>query len=170
MRKYFIVAFVQLLLVTTIVAEESENALEVWATQYRHSASAGHPPVSVSAYLKHSGDNYVLAFKLTNLSKKSLMVSPHELPWGNPHSITLAAIVTDGQRIPNHYPIADPPIEKQIAIPAGTSREGDYDIGRIVQLSQAPKDKDIVLLWSYRIPGDFQNSHQICTGIVVLAR
>ena len=112
----------------------------------------------------------MLAFKLTNLSKNPITLYPYELPWGNPHSITLAAVTTDGQRIPNLYPIADPPPEKQIMIAPGASREGDYDIAEIVQLSLAPADKDIIVLWSYRVPGDFKNSQPICTGIVVIKR
>ena len=170
MKKYIIVALVQFIWVTGTIAEEMENPLEVWAAHFQHISSTGHPPVSVTAYLKHSGDKYLLAFKLTNISKRPLTLRPSELPWGNPHSITLAAVTTDGQRVPNHYSIADRPIEKQITITSGTSREGDYDLANIVQPFLAPKDKDIVVLWSYRVPGDFKNPQPICTGVVVITK
>jgi hypothetical protein len=148
----------------------SENSLEVLSALCLHDAPASHPSASVTAKLKHSDDKYLLAFKLTNISTKPLMIYPHKLPWGNPHSITLAAVATDGRRIPNWHPIADPSTEEEISIAPGTSLEGDYDISRIVQLSLAPKDKDLVVIWAYEVPGDLKSPLPICTGIVVIGK
>ena len=69
---------------------------------------------------------------------------PSDLPWGPTYSISLAAVTVDGEEVRNYYPIADKPVEiGTITLKPGESREGDYDIENVVQLSQAPEDKDI---------------------------
>jgi hypothetical protein len=168
MNRFFAFALMQFIAATATVAGAAENPLEVWAAGYRYASARGHPPVSVTAYLKHSGDRHLLAFRLTNLSKEPIALFPYELPWGNPHSITLAAVATDGRFFPNHYPISDPAFENPITIDPGSSLEGDYDIGSIVELAAARTNKDIIVMWSYEIPG--AKGQPICTGAVVISK
>jgi hypothetical protein len=170
MKKYVVFILVQLVWGTAIIAGETNNPLNELVEDYQRASPTNHPPVSVTAYLKHVGDKSLLAFKLTNLSEKPLTLRPSELPWGNRYSTTLAAVTTDGERIPNICMIADSFEVQQITIAPGTSREGDYDIEESVQLSLAPKNKDVILLWSYKVPGSFKNSQPICTGIIVIPK
>src|ERR1035438_2125943 len=107
MKRYVVFILVQLVWGTAIIAGETNNPLNELVKQYQRASPTNHPPVCVTAYLKHADGKFLLAFKLTNLSEKPFTLYPYELPWGIPSSITLAAVTTDGQRIPNIYPIAD---------------------------------------------------------------
>jgi hypothetical protein len=94
-----------------------------------------------------------------------------DLPWGYTYAISLAAITTDGEQVPNLYPIADKMVEiKEITLKPGESLEGDYDIENVVQLSKAPKGKDLLVIWSYEVPGDFKGPKPVCTGVVVIPK
>jgi hypothetical protein len=163
MKRYILFALFQFACIAAIAAEEPENPLELWATGYQR-ISKGHPPVCVTAYLKQTGNNYLLAFKLTNISTNSLTLFQDRLPWGNAHSIRLVAVDTDGHCVPSGYAIDDVFARKEITIAPGESREGDYRLADGVRLSLAPKDKDIVVLWFYQVPDDFT----ICSGAVVV--
>jgi len=117
-----------------------------------------------------AGQSFALRSGLTNLSQSddSLSFRP---PWGYTYSISLAAVTTDGEQVPNLYPIADKRVEiRRITLKPGQSCEGDYDIENVVQLSQAPKGKDILVLWSYEVPGDFKRPKPVCTGVVIIPK
>jgi len=167
--KNIVAAFVLFGFALAVVAGERENPLQLWAANYRGPSSTGHPPICLTSYLKRSHGKPVLAFRLTNNSTNSFAVSPFQLPWGNPYSIALVAVATDGERLPNMYPIADPPVQKKIIIAPSQSLEGDYEL-RVIDFSPAPKDKDIVVLWSYAFPRDFRSPEPPCTGVVVIPK
>ncbi|HEU0011453.1 MAG TPA: hypothetical protein VFT34_16660 [Verrucomicrobiae bacterium] len=166
--KCLIVALSHIALAAVSLSAEPENPLRQWASSYQRFSSTGHPSISVTAFLKSSGDKRVLAFKLTNLSTNSLTISPFQLPWGNSYSITLAAFATDGQSVPNSYPIDDPPAQNQITIAPAQSLEGDYKLSNALDFTRAPKDKDIVVIWNYRSP--LKSPQPTCTGVVVIPK
>ena len=148
----------------------AENTLQVWSNRYREVASGGHPQVAVTAYLKRASGKCLLAFRLTNISKKPLTFYPSFLPWGSSSAITLAAITTDGRRLANIYPIDDPAYQPEITLAPGEFRQGNYDLALGVDLAKAPKNQDVLLLWSYRTPTDFNHRQPVCTGVVVIPK
>ena len=170
MKTHILKFLFQICWIQAVIAEPIENPLERWAEQNQPRRAVNHPSISVTAYLKDFGGKHILAFKFTNLSNKTLKLYPHELPWGNPHSITIAAITTKGRYLSNLYPIADPEIQEKITIAPGASKEGDYDIGQIVQLSEKKKSEEIIVIWSYKSPEEPKNSPSICTGVVAITK
>ena len=166
--KSLIVALSQIALAAVSLSAEPENPLCIWASNYQSFASTGHPPIAVTSFLKHSSEKRVLAFRLTNLSTNSLTIFPFQLPWGNAYSSRLAAVTTDGQCVPNIYPIDDPPVQKQITIAPTQSLEGDYDLAKTLDFSRAPKDKDIAVFWCY--PFRFKSPQPLCSGVVVIPK
>jgi len=152
---------------------EVTSPLQWWAGGFKgvSVSPTNHPPVALTAYLKRSSTNCLLAFRLTNLSGKAMILHHSDLPWGYPYAISLAAITTDGQQVPNLYPIADKMVEiEEITLKPGKSLEGGYDIENLVQLSKAPKGKDILVLWSYEVPGHFKRPKPVCTGVVIIPK
>jgi hypothetical protein len=171
--KHIIVILILLSCLGILHGGEGTSPLQWWVGGFKgvSVSPTNHPPVAVTAYLKRSGTNRLLAFRLTNLSQKVMTLHPSDLPWGYTYSISLAAVTTDGQQVPNLYPIADKMVEiRQITLKPGESCEGDYDIEQVVQLSQAPKGKDILVLWSYEVPGAFKRPKPVCTGVVIIPK
>ena len=148
-----------------------DSSLTVWARNSSRPAATNHPPLALTAILKASEAGPVLAFRLTNLSKRTLSLDRWDLPWGNPYSIRLTGITTDGEQIPKIYMIADRMVdihEKTVTLKPGASIEGDYSVGCSVDLSKAPKGKDILLLWSYEVPKSLEIPSSKCTGITII--
>ena len=149
-------------------ATDGTNALWYLADGLRRTTNGAPPPIALTASLKAHAGKYFLAFHLVNISKQPLRLYPYEFPWGNPHSLRLAAITTDGVRLPNIYPIADPPVEAEVVVPPGGSREGDYDLSWCLEYDKAPKDKDLLVLWVYRVPEGHGSRQPVCSGVVVI--
>src|SRR5437899_5817428 len=90
--KRILLSVVASTLVTVAHAGENTNALWYFAKELRTSAKDASPPIMLTATLKSQGPKHFLAFHLVNVSKKPVRLYPYELPWGNPHSLRLAAI------------------------------------------------------------------------------
>src|ERR1700722_14233470 len=120
--------FTLLLLVvgSSAFSADKENVLEAWTSAYLHSHDAVKSPVAVTADLKTIGGQHFLAFRVTNISGRSIKIYPSFLPWGNPYTITLAAFTTDGKALQNIYPIDDPAFKYPINIAPGQIIRGSY--------------------------------------------
>ena len=157
-----------MLFVLVARASDGTNALWYFADGLRRTANNTPPPIALTASLKTRAGKYFLAFHLVNISKQPLRLYPYEFPWGNPHSLRLAAITTDGVRLPNMYPIADPLVEAKVVVPPGGSRDGEYDFSWCVEYDKAPNDKDLLVLWQYRVPQGRGSQQPVCSGVVVI--
>ncbi|HEX8312253.1 MAG TPA: hypothetical protein VF614_13105 [Chthoniobacteraceae bacterium] len=151
-------------------AAEPENTLQVFAEQYLRTSAEGHPIVAVTAYYKRIGDANVLRFKITNVSDKPLTFATPFLPWSGPPLLTLAALTTDGHRLPNIYPLIHPNPSPEVTLTPGQSRQGDFDLRDAIDFATAPTDKDIILLWSYSSPVDFGQRKPVSTGIAIIPK
>ena len=151
-------------------AAEVENTLVEFARVYARGETNTHPPIAVSANLKRKKGEPVLAFKFTNISSQPLEIYPSMLPWGNPHSITIAAFTVDGKRIPNFYPIADPFDTTKLTVKPGESLEGDYDLFNNVLENTFPRNRDVIVMWSYLLIIDAKKPMPIVTGVVVIPK
>ncbi len=151
-------------------AEEPENVLDVFAHHLRESAAAQPAPIALTATLQSRGDKRFLAFRLTNISKRPLELYPWQLPWGNPHSLSFAAVTTTGTRLSNRYPIADPGPEQKVLVASGATLEGEYDIAWGLAYEDAHKTQDVLLLWAYRLTNGFERPFPICTGVAIIPK
>jgi hypothetical protein len=149
----------------------AENSLELWAKDYQVSSAPGHPDVCVSAYAKRVAGRHMLAFRLTNHSRANLTFDDYDLPWAFPYAIRITVVTSDGKRVPNVYPIADKPIERQkVILRPGESLEGDYDLEHVVDFAWAPKNKDLIVLWCYPVPSSSAERAPVCTGAAVIPK
>ncbi len=151
-------------------AEEPENVLEVFAQQLRESVAAESAPIALSATLKSRGDKHFLAFRLINISKGPLEIYPSDLPWGNPHSLSFAAVTTAGMRLRNWYLIADPGPEKKLVIASGATLEGEYDIAWGLSYEDTHTNQDVLLMWSYRLMAGSEKPFPVCTGVAIIPK
>ena len=166
--KVFIITGLVLARVSLGIGAEPANALQDWSFFNQRFSSTGHPPIFVTAYVKRSGESHVAAFKLTNLSTNPLTIYRSDLPLGNPHSLSLAAMTTDGQLVPIAFPRICAPSLIEVEIRPGQSMEGDYDLGEFIQFSHAPKGKDVVVIWAYMPHRSLSARKPVCTGVLVV--
>jgi hypothetical protein len=162
-------------LATTVVfllarADDGTNGLWSFAAELQKTAQHEPPPVALTASLKTVEGKHFLAFRLTNTSGKPLRLYPHQLPWGSPHSLELAAVTTDGT--PFRYGLAEsnPLTEERIVLPPGAAREGDYRLSWALEYPAAPREKDVVVVWAYRVPVERDGPRPVCTGVVVIPK
>ena len=162
-------------LVTTLVvllarADDGTNGLWSFAAALQKTAQNEPPPVALTASLKTVGGKLFLAFRLTNISGKPFRPYPCQLPWGSPQSLELAAVTTDGT--PFRYALAEsnPDTEERIVLPPGASREGDYRLSWALGYPAAAREKDVVVIWAYRVPVERHGPRAVCTGVVVIPK
>jgi hypothetical protein len=150
----------------TIIAHAGEgtNALWNFAKELKRAEKDAPPPIMLTATLKSQLRKNFLVFHLVNVSKKPLRLYPDQLPWGNRYSLHLAAVTTDGVPLQNVYPIDDPGPAPEIVLEPGASRDGEYALHRALDFEKVPKENDILVLWSYRVPHD----ESTCSGVVVV--
>jgi hypothetical protein len=152
------------------VAAESENVLQVFADELRRKTSQEPPPIALTAKLTSRNGKHFLAFRLTNISQRPLQFYPSMLPWGNPSSLSFAGVATNGARLRNIYPIADPPPEDRITIAPGESREGEYPLSWGFAYHEAPAGAEVLLMWAYRVLVDFDRPFPVCSGVVAIPK
>jgi hypothetical protein len=165
MKRTFFLVVVSMLVIAAH-ADEGTNTLWNFAKELKRAEKDAPPPISLTATLKSQGRKHFLVFHLVNISKKPMRLYPYELPWGNPNSLHLAAVTTDGVPLQNIYPIADPGPESEIVVEPGASRDGQYALYWTLDFEKVPKERDIHMLWSYRVPHDDHKS--TCSGVVVI--
>ena len=103
--------------------------------------------VEVEAIGRIKDGQPVMAFRLKNRTAASIAMYASDLPWANTYSIRFVAMTAEGQVLEMGYPIDDPS-PTTIEIAPGQVLEGDYPLSRLVM--KVPRDKDVLVLWSYR--------------------
>jgi hypothetical protein len=147
-----------------------ENVISAFGAEMQRLGSPEKElPVSVTARAQARDGQYVLSFRLTNISRQPLLISDHNLPWGNANSIILAAQTIDGRRIQNGYPIDDSFVTTDVTIQPGETLEGDYRLRD--RLTVVPRDRDVLIMWAY--PFIERNSDRpwpVASGVALLPR
>jgi hypothetical protein len=166
--KCILFSVVASMLVIVAHADDGTNTLWKFAKELQRAEKDSPPPIKLTAALKSQGRKHFLVFHLVNVAKKPLRLYPYELPWGSPHSLHLAAVTTDGVPLQNIYPIVDPGPESEIVVEPGASQEGEYAVHRVLDFEKASKEKDIMVLWSYRVPHGDGDHDSTCSGVVVI--
>jgi hypothetical protein len=135
--------------------DKQDNTLLSWVRSVKARSGSAASPVAMSSCFVGDDGKHLIRFRFTNTSAAPLKLWPFQLPWGNPNSIDLFAITTDGVPIPTGNPIADPAEEQIITIEPGETVQGDFDLdGRIVSttsLSTVLRRSDIFVVWSYSL-------------------
>lgn len=166
--KHMLFSVVASTLVIVAHPDDGTNTLWKFAKELQRAEKDSPPPIKLTATLKSQGRKHFLAFHLVNVSNKPLRLYPYELPWCNPHSLHLAAVTTDGVPLQNIYPIADPGPESEIVVEPGASRDGEYALNWTLDFEKASKERDILVLWSYRVPHGDGDHRSTCSGVVVI--
>ena len=111
-----------------------------------------------------------LVFQVTNVTRQVLHVYPSEMPWSRTNPLHLAAITTEGKRIPNGYPISDPPLsEDMVAITPNQTLHGEIPLSQTnLMTDKLPKDRDTVVLWLYSFLDTTHAHYAPCSGVVVV--
>ncbi len=169
--RWLFTILIQVVCAVSVWSAEAENPLQIWIDAHARNSGTNAPPAIVTARFLQAASTRHISFKLTNVSKEPVLLRPYQLPWGNSHSVTYAAVMADGQPLPNIYHIDDPPFQPQKVVAGpGESCEGEYDLERAVDFSHAPKDKDILVFWAYRLPVATVSSNLPSTGVIVIPK
>jgi len=153
----------------TAVAGAPENVLSVFWEEVQRIGSPEAPPIALTAKVKAKASTFVLSFRLTNISDRSIILLDAHLPWANANSLILAAQTLDARQIQNYYPIDDQFIVHDVTIAPGQSLEGEYDLGNRFVVERIPRNRGILVLWAYPlIEKDRKRPWPIVTGVSVV--
>jgi hypothetical protein len=113
---------------------------------------------------------------LKNTSSSALKLNRSRLPWTSPAWLSVNAVAADGDVPPRPPPPAAISVleaaPSQIVLNPGEILEGDVDLasGPITPIGELPKDKDILLLWSYSLDISTPGENPFFSGITFLER
>jgi hypothetical protein len=118
----------------------------------------------------------ILHCVLKNTSSTALTLNRSRLPWTSPAWLSVDAVAANGD-VPPRPP---PPVvisvleasPSQIVVNPGEILEGDVDLasGPITQIGELPRNKDILLLWSYSLDISTPGENPFFSGITFLER
>ena len=151
------------------IAGAPENVLAMFWEEVQRIGSPEAPPIALTAEVKAKAGSYVLSFRLTNISDRSIVLLDAHLPWANANSLILAAQTLDGRQIQNYYPIDDQFIVHDVSIAPGQSLEGEYDLQNRFVVERIPRKRGILVLWAYPlIEKSRKRPWPIVTGVAVV--
>lgn len=147
----------------------AENVLSVFWEEVQRVGSPDAPPIALTAEVKAKASSFVLSFRLTNISDRSIVLLDAHLPWANANSLILAAQTLDGRQIQNYYPIDDQFIVHDVSIAPGQSLKGEYDLTNRFVVEKISRNRGILVLWAYPlIEKSRKRPWPIVTGVAVV--
>jgi hypothetical protein len=118
----------------------------------------------------------ILHCVLKNTSPAALILNRSRLPWTSPAWLSVNAVAANGDVPPRPPPPAEISVleaaPSQIVMNPGDILEGDVDLatGPITPIGELPRDKDILLLWSYSLDISTPGENPFFSGITFLKR
>jgi hypothetical protein len=118
----------------------------------------------------------ILHCVLKNTSSTALILNRSRLPWTSPAWLSVDAVAANGDLPPRPPPpVAISVLEaapSQIVMNPGEILEGDVILasGPIIPIGELPRDKDILLLWSYSLDIGTPGENPFFSGITFLER
>ena len=114
--------------------------------------------------------------KNTSVTATALILNSSHLPWTAPAHLSVVVLTADG-KMPARPP---PPVvvsileggPNDLVINPGETLEGDVDLesGPIVPLGELPRDRDLLLIWSYSLEIRTPGEDSFFSGITLLQR
>jgi hypothetical protein len=96
------------------------------------------------------------------------------LPWGNVHSIRLAALTADGGLVPGLFPIDDDFSLEEVTLGPGQTLQGDYDLeqrwsSKAIPSKDLPHHQLVVFVWAYVVLAkELARPAPVCSGVAAL--
>ncbi len=118
----------------------------------------------------------ILHCVLKNTSSAALILNRSRLPWTSPAWLRVDAVAANGDVPPRPPPPAEISVleaaPSRITMNPGDTLEGDVDLasGPITPIGELPRDKDILLLWSYSLDISTPGENPFFSGITFLER
>jgi hypothetical protein len=130
----------------------------------------GAQEIPTGVFIKLSKRNPLqLQITVRSLAKARTTIYKSELPWELRHSITLVAVMPNGECLEQNV-IAGDPSPEQVSLDPNESVSGDVNLTEIFKdLSVAIKKSDIHLFWAYRAPEEL-NLPRWSGGWILLPR
>jgi hypothetical protein len=167
--KHVVLVLFSVAVCLTACAAEPENELQTFVDELRRNTSQDSPPIALTARLSTRAGEHFLSFRMTNVSQQPLSFYPYMLPWGHSNSLMFAAVATDATPVRSFSLLNNPPTQRKLTIAPGETREGEYPLSWGLAYEEAPKDRDILLMWTYRvIVGD--GPFPVCSGVIVIPK
>lgn len=164
-------------------AADQVTPLQSWVKEVQK-AGAEPSPVSVTATLIERDGAKFFALRLTNISSAPLKTSSLFLPWARVNVLNVVGFTTDRKALNYFIPISDPLSASLLTIAPGETRTGVIKIPDFWdpeltvnlpsggQAETLVRDRDIVVLWSYRFLDypEPKRRNQPCTGVIVISK
>ena len=100
-----------------------------------------------------------LHITLKSLADAEVKIPRGQLPWKSNHSLSLVAVIANGQCLNRDMPVSDPLLD-EISIGPGASLSGDIDLERLFPDIQKILDTwDVHLFWAYEAPDALHLPH-----------
>jgi hypothetical protein len=114
--------------------------------------------------------------KNTSVTPTALTLNRSHLPWTAPADLSVVALTADGKMPPRPPPPAVVSIleagPNDIIMNPGETLEGDVELesGPIVPVGKLPRDKDLLLIWSYSLDIRTPGENSFFSGVTFLER
>jgi hypothetical protein len=116
------------------------------------------------------------SLKNTSNNPTDVLLNRSQLPWIAPSWLALVAMTADGEVLPRPAPPVVVSVlqagPSDIVLKHGDTLEGDIDIasGPLVPIKNLPRDKDILLIWSYFLQIGTARQDLFVSGATFLGR
>jgi hypothetical protein len=114
--------------------------------------------------------------KNTSINPTNVILNRSHLPWTAPSWLAVVAMTADGKVLPKpETPVVVSILEagpSNIVLKPGETLEGDVDIasGPLIPIKNLPRDKDILLIWSYFLQISTAGQDSFVSGATFLGR
>jgi hypothetical protein len=133
-----------------------------------------NPDLDMTMRAEKVKGHVILHCTLKNTSVAAVALNHSRLPWTAPAWLNVDALTADGKltarpRAPAAISVLEAGPSKIVLDPSA-SLEGDIDLatGPIVPLIALPKDRDLLILWSYSLDVGNPSKSQVFSGITFL--
>jgi hypothetical protein len=170
-RPKFLAAVVGLAAVSS--AQGVDPALANLIEHLKRPTETVEAPITLSAVAAAEGKELVLRFKLTNVSKQTLVFYSDDLPWSHAYAISWAAITGNGDVLSVGYPIHDVFGGSEISVAPQQTLTGTYHLTWMLNPESIPPNADLAIAWAYTPPtgpvvGNVPTAEYQVTGVAIL--
>jgi len=166
------------LLVVCGCSGREQSRLESLAQSLTKNWPRGNWDLELAVRAKETSGRVVLhcVLKNTSVTATALTLNQSHLPWTAPAHLSVVALTADGKMPARPPPPAVVSIleagPNDIVINPGETLEGDVDLesGPIVPVGELPRDRDLLLIWSYSLDIRTPGENSFLSGITFLER